>query len=357
MNIVSTIMQLLAPVIINKIAGSLGVNQGIAGKAIAAIVPAILAGLAGKAATSSGANDLASALGKQDSSILGNLGSLIGGPGQQSYTDKGNSVLGSLLGGSSASALAGAAGKFAGLGGSQSSNLLGMLAPVVLGGLAQHQKANNLDAGGLASMLAGQKDNISAAMPAGFSDLLAGSGLLDGLSGAAKKAAPASSMMPSGASAVDDGNPLIKYGIPGVLIAMLTYFALGRSDGPVQVEEKTPPAASSTASPTAMPGAELSGQLTKILDGLKGTLGDVKDEASAKTALPKLQDMLAQLDKTKAAAAALPAEARHPLVVMISGVMPGIADMITKALAIPGVGGVLKPVLDQISASLTGMTT
>ena len=55
MNIVSTIMQMLAPVIINKIAASLGVNQGLAGKAIAAIVPAILAGLAGKAATSAGA--------------------------------------------------------------------------------------------------------------------------------------------------------------------------------------------------------------------------------------------------------------------------------------------------------------
>ena len=354
MNIVSTIMQLLAPAIINKIASSLGVNQGIAGKAIAAIVPAILAGLIGKSSTSSGAADLASALGKQDSSILGNLGSLIGGPGQQSFTDKGNSVLGSLLGGSASSALAGAAGKFAGLGGSQSSNLLGMLAPVVLGGLAQQQKSSNLDAGGLANLLAGQKDNIKSAMPAGFSDLLAGSGLLDSLSAPAKKMSSAPSMMPSAPSAVADGNPLLKYALPAALVAIAGYFILGNGNGPVVMEKPAMPAAG-TSAPAGLPGADMPAQVTKILDGLKGTLTGVTDEASAKTALPKLQDMLAQLDKTKTAAAALPAEARHPLVVMISGIMPGVADMITKALAIPGVSGVLKPVLDQISASLGAM--
>lgn len=352
MNLVSTIMQLLAPVIINKIAASLGVNQGIAGKAIAAIVPAILAGLAGKAATSGGAADLASALGRQDSSILGNLGGLIGGPGQQSFTDKGNSVLGSLLGGSSASTLASAAGKFAGLGGSQSSSLLGMLAPVVLGGLAQQQKASNLDAGGLANLLASQKGNIAAAMPAGFSDLLAGTGLLDGLSTADKKAPPAPSMMPSAPSAVAEGNPILKYIVPGALVAIAAYLMLGRSDGPVQIDKTAVPPA---LEKMAMPGVEMPGQVTKILDGLKGTLSGVTDEATAKTALPKLQDMLAEIDKVKTGAAALPAEARHPLVVMISGIMPGVADMITKALAIPGVSGVLKPVLDQISASLGAM--
>lgn len=157
MNIVSLIMQFLAPAIINKIAGSVGINQGLAGKAISAIVPAILAGLAGKASTSAGASDLAGALAKQDTGILGNLGKLIGGSGQKALIDNGSSVLGSLLGGSSTSALASAVGKFAGIGGDQSKSLLGMLAPVVLGSLAKEQKSAGLDAGGLASLLAGHK--------------------------------------------------------------------------------------------------------------------------------------------------------------------------------------------------------
>lgn len=353
MNIVSTIMQLLAPVIINKIASSLGINQGLAGKAIAAIVPAILAGLAGKAATSSGAADLSSALGRQDTGMLGNLGNLIGGAEQQSFTDKGNSALGSLLGGSSKSALADAVGKFTGLTGNQSTSLMGMLAPVVLGGLAQQQKASNLDAGGLASMLAGQKSNISAAMPAGFSDLLAGSGLLDSLSTSAKDSRPAAapSMAPRMPSRTAEGAGIWKYLVPAALAALALYYVAGRDGGLVQIEKTAAPTPSAAA-PLALPGAELSGQMTKILDGFKGTLTGVNDETSAKTALPKLQDILAQLDKVKTGASALPAEARHPLVVMISGVMPGVADMITKALAIPGVSGVLKPVLDQIAASL-----
>lgn len=356
MNIVSTIMQLLAPVIINKIASSLGINQGIAGKAIAAIVPAILAGLAGKTSAPGGAADLGSVLGKQDPNILSNLGSLIGGPGQKALTETGNSMLESLLGRSPANALAGAAGKFAGLDNSQSSSLLGVLAPVVLGGLAQSQKAGNLDAGGLAKLLASQKDNIASAMPAGFSELLSGSGLLDSIASPAKKAPPAPPMMPSAPSAVMQGNPILKYIIPGALIAIAGYFYLGQDGGLVQIEKTAAPVPSAAPpAVNALPGAEFPTQVTSILDGLKGTLTSVTDEASAKSALPKLQDMLAQLDKVKTGAAALPADSRHPLVTLISGVMPGVADMIAKALAIPGVSGVLKPVLDQISASLGAM--
>jgi Bacterial protein of unknown function (DUF937) len=353
MNIVSTIMSLVGPMIINKIAGSLGVNQGIAGKAISAIVPAILAGIVGKASTPGGAADLSSMLGKQDTGILGNLGNLIGGSGQQAFTDQGNSMLGSLLGGSSAGALAGAVGKFAGLGGNQTSSLMGMLAPVVLGGLAQQQKASNLDAGGLASMLMGQKSNIQSAMPAGFADLLGGSGLLDGLGDVARKATPAPSMMPSAPSATADGNPLIKYGIPAALVAVAGYFLLGRDGGPVQVEKTaTPP---SVTAPVSMPGAELPGQIAKITGDLRGALTGITDEASAKSALPKLQDMVTQLTTVKTAAAALPADAKGPIATIISGLMPGMGELIAKVLAIPGAAAVLKPVLDQVTATMGGI--
>ena len=79
MNLVSTIMQLLAPAIINKIAGSLGLGQGLAGKAIAAALPAILAALTGAASKSGGGSALSSVLAKQDPGLLGNLAGMIGG--------------------------------------------------------------------------------------------------------------------------------------------------------------------------------------------------------------------------------------------------------------------------------------
>lgn len=360
MNIVSTIMSLIGPMIINKIASNLGVNQGIAGKAISAIVPAILAGIIGKSSTPAGAGALASALGKQDTGILGNLGTMIGGAGQQSMIDSGNSVLSSLLGGSPASALTNAIGKFAGLGSSQSSSLIGMLAPVVLGSLAQTSKASNLDASGLAAMLAGQKSNVSAAMPAGFSDLLTGTGLLDGLGNAAKPAATEAASRQVSHVADSSGGSMMRFVIPAALAALaLIWFTKGHQEKAMEkpaapIASPAAPAAKEPAKMT-LPGVELPGQVTGILASLKGALGDVKDEATAKTALPKLQDILGQLGKAKTAAAALPVEARNPLMAMLKDSMPGVSLIVEKVLAIPGVASVLKPVLDQINAALVAM--
>lgn len=371
MNLVSLIMQFLAPTIINKLSSSLGLGQGIAGKAIAAAIPAILAGLAGSASKPGGATSLANAVAKQDGGLLGNFANMLGGGGQQSMIDNGSNILSSLLGGSQTGALAGALGKFAGMNDGQSKSLLGALAPVVLGTLAKEQKSNGLDAGGLANLLMGQKDNIASALPAGFSSLLQGSGLLDSLGGAVNRPAAHTPTATPAARTVDVSEPassgmgILKYLIPLALAAGLIYMLAGRgadhSDvktvAPVKVEKPAPTAAApaeKAAAPVvpAVPGVDLAGTANGAIEALKNALAGVKDEATAKSSLPKLQEIAAQIEKLKGTAMALPADARHPLVVMISGVMPGLASMIDKALALPGVGAVLKPVLDQIAGNL-----
>ena len=371
MNLVSLIMQFLAPTIINKLSSSLGLGQGIAGKAIAAAIPAILAGLAGSASKPGGATSLANAVSKQDGGLLGNFGNMLGGGGQQSMIDNGSNILSSLLGGSQTGALAGALGKFAGMNDGQSKSLLGALAPVVLGTLAKEQKSTGLDAGGLANLLMGQKDNIASALPAGFSSLLQGSGLLDSLGGAINRPAAHTPTATPAARTVDVSEPassgmgILKYFIPLALAVGLIYMLAGRgadhSDvktvAPVKVEKPAPTAAApaeKAAAPAApaVPGVDLVGPANGAIEALKNALAGVKDEATAKSSLPKLQEIAAQIEKLKGTAMALPADARHPLVVMISGVMPGLASMIDKALALPGVGAVLKPVLDQIAGNL-----
>ena len=377
MNLVSLILQFLTPTIINKLSSSLGLGQGIAGKAIAAAIPAILAGLAGTASKPGGATSLSNAVAKQDGGLLGNFANMLGG-GQQSMLDNGSNILSSLLGGSQTGALAGALGKFTGMNDGQSKSLLGALAPVVLGTLAKEQKVNGLDAGGLANLLMGQKENIASAMPAGFSNLLQGSGLLDSLGGAVNRPAAHTTTAAPAARTVEVSEPassgmgILKYLIPLALAAGLVYMLAGRgadhSDvktvAPVKVEKPAPAAAApaekaaapaeKAAAPAvpAVPGVDLAGQANGAIEALKNALAGVKDEASAKSALPKLQDIAAQIEKLKGTAMALPADARHPLVVMISGVMPGLASMIDKALAMPGVGTVLKPILDQIADNL-----
>ena len=362
MNLVSMIMQFLAPAIINKIASNLGVGQGLVGKAITAAIPAILAGLAGAASKGGGAAQLAGALGKQDPGLLGNFASMIGSSNSKGLIDSGSSVLSSLLGGSLTGALAGAIGKFAGVNDSQSKSLLGMLAPVVLGTLAKEQKKSGLDAGGLASLLNGQKSNIAAAMPAGFSDLLAGSGLLDSIAGnmkgagdGAKRAAQEVERKVERSDIPGSAPSFKKYLLPLALAALALYFVTGRMGH--REAPMTPPAASTApatqpAAQTAAPAVDVTGQARSVLDSLTASLGGIKDEASAKSAMPKLQDILGQVTKLKDTAQTLTADARHPLVALIAGVMPGLASSIDKVMAIPGVSGVLKPVMDQIMANL-----
>ena len=359
MNLVSMAMQYLAPVIINKIAASLGLGQGLVGKAISAALPAILAGLAGSASKSGGAGALAGILGKQDPGLLGNLGNLIGGGGQQHLVDSGTSALSSLLGGSQTNALASAVGKFAGLDAGKSVTLMGMLAPVILGTLAKEQKSSGLDAAGLANLLNGQKSNIAAAMPAGFSDLLQGSGVLDSISGNLKAAAPVAHAAPA-----SSGSGLPSWLLPLVLGLAGLYLLSSYGCNQAPLVEKAAPPPARTEAPAAAPKAEapaatqvdVVGLASKALSGLTGTLGTVKDEATAKAAIPALTDTAKQIEAVKAAAGLLTGAARKPLTMLVGGALPGILAAIEKATGIPGAGAVLKPVLEPIVANLTGLS-
>lgn len=379
MNIVSMIMQFLAPAIINKMAGSLGIGQGLAGKAIAAALPSILAALAGSASKSGGAAALASAIGRQDPNILGTFANMLGGPGQQALVSGGSNALSSLLGGGATGAIASAVGKFAGIDGGQTSSLLGMLAPVVLGNLGQVQKSQGLDAGGLAHLLAGQKDNIAAALPPGFSNLLQGSGVLDTISGAAmggmkaaSDAAQSSMSKPMmQAAAPESGGGFGKWVLPvalGVLgLYLLNAYGCSReadkgatSQKPAASEPAPAPAATAPKAEAPAPAApaaagDLIGIATKALAGVSQSLGTIKDVETAKAAIPSLTDTAKQIDGLTTAAALLSGDARKPLTSLIASALPGITQAVDRVVGIPGAGELLKPIVEPMVANLTGL--
>src|SRR5262249_9728215 len=125
---------------------------------------------------------------------LENLASVLAAGGQSSLLDKGSQLLSSFVSGQNQNALIGAITKFTGLGQGASGSLLGMLAPIVLGTIGQHQSAaGRLDAKGIASLFASQTDNIAAALPSGFGNLLSGTGLLNSLGDAARTTTAAGS--------------------------------------------------------------------------------------------------------------------------------------------------------------------
>jgi Bacterial protein of unknown function (DUF937) len=171
-NLVSVVMQFLTPDVIAKIASALGLDRDVAQKMVGGAIPAILASMAGVAASPGGARQLATAVAQQQPGTLDNLKSLIGQAGQQSFASAGSSALSGLLGGGALDALTQSVAKFGGVGESTGKSLLGILGPVVVGALGQQQRSAGLDANGLASLLTSQKDQFAAAIPSGLADRL-----------------------------------------------------------------------------------------------------------------------------------------------------------------------------------------
>ncbi len=364
-NLVSIVMQFLTPDMIGRIASALGVDRNIAQTAIGAAVPGLLAGLSRVALQPGGGQRLADSA-KQYTGTLGSFASMLGTGGQTSFVDKGSQMLASLLGGADQTALAGAVGKFAGLGEGASGSLLGLLAPVVIGTIAKQQGTHSLDASGIADLLASQKDNIAAALPSGFGNLLGGTGLLDTLGGAAQTARGVSSeaarVATTSARAVGDTGrraagaasaaslKWLYWLIPAVAIAALLVYFITRPSEQVVQQGMT------TAQSLAVGGLDVGKQVTDSVSSLRTTLGGITDAASAQAALPKLQDVTRQIDKVDALLAQLSPEQRKVLAGIATPLMPTLNQLFDKVLAIPGVAELLKPTIDVLKTKLAMLT-
>jgi hypothetical protein len=81
-NLVSSVMQLLTPDLVAKIAQTLGIDPYIAQKVVGAAVPAILASFAGLAAKPVGVQQLSDTLEQQHPDMLSQITNAIGGPDQ-----------------------------------------------------------------------------------------------------------------------------------------------------------------------------------------------------------------------------------------------------------------------------------
>lgn len=90
------------------------------------------------------------------------------------------------------------------------------------------------------------------------------------------------------------------------------------------------------------------GTVTASIDGLLATLSGVTDVASAQAALPKLQNVMAQIDKGGEWIEQLSAEQRKAIADVVKPAVPMIKEWVDKALAVPGVAEALKPTLDDL---------
>ena len=245
-NIVDLVKDQISDAVVEQLGGVLGGSAGDASKAVDGAIPSILEGLMNKAGSADGAESIFKAVQDQDDGILSNIGDLIGGGVDSPFASMGFTVLKSLLGNGMLGNIAGAIGGFSGLGRSKSSSLLGLVAPIIMSVVKRKVLGGGLNAASLASMLTGQKDNISAAMPAGFAQHLSSGDVVDnvadsvksGASAVGSAAASATSAVTdaatSGASAVGNaaadtasaGGGLLGKLIPAILLAAAAYFGL-----------------------------------------------------------------------------------------------------------------------------------
>jgi hypothetical protein len=405
MNLVKIILDLLFNGdVLGKLSSLLGIDNDSTKKAASAAVPALLSGLAGMASSEDGVHKLASTLNNLDTgSTLGTVSSLarmLSGD-TSSVVNKGSNLISSLFGDSLVSSIAGSVGRFAGIDNAVSKKLLSLITPSILGLVANQWKDQGGGIGALTSLLAGQQKNIANALPSGFSlasipGLPSVEGALRAVGQGAREGARA---VGEGARAVgagathaarrtagaaeDAGRSLLTWLAPLaalLLAAAALWWFFGRR--PVDVARNANDAANAAANtardaatatadaanraatntadavtalrPTlpdvSVPNiSAVTRDISNIFTSATSSLSGIRDAASAQAALPKLNELTANIDAIRAYFDRLPAAAQATLGELISKQYAPIQEQAARILAMPGTS-------EEVKASLRGIT-
>ena len=136
--------------IIGSAASQLGINESQAQTAVSAAVPFLLSAL-NKNAQNGGADGISAALDNHNGGILDNLSGFLGQGGNQ---QDGLGILGHVLGNNQQN-VESAISKESGLNMGQVTQILALVAPIVMGYLGKQKQSEGLDSNGIAGLLGG----------------------------------------------------------------------------------------------------------------------------------------------------------------------------------------------------------
>lgn len=397
MNIVDLVKDQLTSQVLGSLGSLVGTNEAQTKAATAAAVPAMLGGLAKLAGTSQGAGQLASALGGLDLGMLGNLAGVLGGSNASKMADKGGSLLGTLFGNSATSMIVETLASFLGIKGGIARSMLSYLAPVVLGTVAKQltSSGKSIDAAGIQSLFSDQSRNIQSALPAGLSLGDFGSiakAVTSATSGGASHSShashghverkPESSGFPSwlpwlalplialgafllmnkdkGAKPVDKGAVVVNQ-----TEMMKKKMAESQKSGEALAEKAAAQGAQAVKATTDAVsaavekasdaidltafGGDMTGLFGKLTDSFKG----ITDVPSAEAAVPGLKDLAGILEGYKATADKLPEAGKATVKEMVGTNLGTLQPIIDTVLAIPGVGDILRPIVEPMLKTLS----
>jgi len=352
-NLVSDIGEVLGPQIVSRIASSLGLDKTSTQKAASAAIPGLLTVLISLVSKSQGAAKLNDAVAQQQPGVLSSLAGVIGQSGQKALIDNGASALSSLLGGTTLSGLSSAVAQYAGIGEGGTKSLMGLLGPVVLGVLGNKQRSSGLDASGLARLLTSQKDNVSAALPSGFSKYLKDAGILDGVTSSVTRPAYQTEQRSTPWPWLLGALAVIGLG------AFAWHLMSGRhAEGPKTAVEAPSPGDMLDKLRGVKVGDVDIGTLAKsAVDDLRSSLKGIKDDATAQAAAPELTKDASEFDQLTGLLSQLSPETRKALTDAFVALKPKLDNLFDQALALPGVGPIIKPTLDTIRSKLNTLAT
>ena len=165
---------------LNQISTVAGANQSQTQQAISAALPMLLGALGRNAAKPEGAQALTQALARDhDGSILNNLSANLQRP---EVSQDGAAILNHILG-NRRDAVAAGVGQVSGLDANSVTQIMSMLAPVVLGAVGQAQHQNNLSADQVASLLHREREQTESSLGglAGLLDMDGDGSVMDDL--------------------------------------------------------------------------------------------------------------------------------------------------------------------------------
>jgi uncharacterized protein YidB (DUF937 family) len=151
--------------------------------------------------------------------------------------------------------------------------------------------------------------------------------------------------------------------LPLLALGLLAVFLIRSCSSPVATSPTTASRVTTTHSTpptngsrvTAPDVTKLTADLTGNFNSLTDTLGDIKDVASATTAMPKLTELGGKLGGMKALVDKLPDSAKAKITDLIKDEFGKLGGQLTQLLWIPGVGAKIKPALDVVLGKMADL--
>ena len=137
------------------------------------------------------------------------------------------------------------------------------------------------------------------------------------------------------------------------LLAGLAWYFFGRGEAPSFGGMNSE--ISQSVGDLSVGGVNVGEKFNESISGIQSSLGSVTDVASAQDALAGLQASDASLGQLGDMMSSAPAAAQSGMSGLAASAVTTLQPMIDKVLEIPGVGDVLKPVLDSVLGRLEGL--